>query len=117
MALVLGVIASSMASGEILKVLGSISIKTGIAPTYFMASAVAINVNALVMTSSPAPIPSAIKAKCNASVPEATPMACLTPRYAAASFSKDCTLGPNIKAQFSIVSAKPRSTSSLISTY
>ena len=79
-AFVFGVIAASIAFGQILNVRGSISTKTGMAPTYLIASAVAINVNGVVMTSSPSPMPSAINAKCRASVPEATPIACLTPK-------------------------------------
>jgi len=48
---------TSKEAGSRLKVLGSISTKTGLAPTAAIASAVAKKVNAVVMTSSPAPIP------------------------------------------------------------
>ena len=47
---------------------------TGRAPARAMVPAVAKNVNGLVMTSSPAPISSAISASNNASVPDETPM-------------------------------------------
>jgi len=47
---------------------------TGRAPLRAIVPAVAKNVNGEVITSSPAPIPKAIKASNNASVPEETPM-------------------------------------------
>ena len=106
-----------MVSAVILNVFSSISTNTGVAPTYLIASAVAIKVKALVITSSPFVIPSASRARCKASVPDAQPIACLTPRYSAASFSNACTLGPKIKEQLAIVSAIPCSISSLISAY
>ena len=59
----------------ILKVLGSISTKTGFAPTVLITSAVAIKVKGVVITSSPGPIPSALKDNQSASVPELTPIA------------------------------------------
>jgi len=43
-----------------------------------MASAVAMNVNGVVITSSPAPMPHASKARNSAAVPESTPTACST---------------------------------------
>ncbi len=52
------------------------------APERWMAPAVAKNVYAGHTTSSPAPTPSAISATSSASVPEETPSACRTPRYA-----------------------------------
>ena len=63
-------IAASIFAGSILNVSGSISAKTGCAPTIPIASVVATNVNAVVITSSPAPISNALNAKCSASVPE-----------------------------------------------
>ena len=62
-----------------LKVSGSISTKTGVAPTSLMASAVAIKVKGDVKTASPGPMPLAIRAMSRASVPEAQATACLTP--------------------------------------
>jgi hypothetical protein len=55
------------------------STKTGVAPTRAMQPAVAKNVNGVVMTSSPWPMPSAISATINASVPLETPIAFSTP--------------------------------------
>ena len=49
------------------------------APVIQMASAVAKKVLALVMHSSPLPMPSAMSASQMASVPLPTPMACLVP--------------------------------------
>ena len=48
---------SSTNFGEILKVSISISINKGVAPTNFIASAVAINVKGVVITTSPSPMP------------------------------------------------------------
>ena len=56
---------------------GSISIKTGRAPSSEIGSVVATNVWVVVMTSSPAPTPSAMSARCSAAVPESSPIACL----------------------------------------
>ncbi len=58
-----------------------------VAPASSMAATVATAVWAVVMTSSPAPIPSARRAMTSASVPLATPTACPTPIYAANSLS------------------------------
>ena len=54
------------------------STRTGLAPAYEMASAVAMNVLATVITSSPAPMPRARRIRWRASVPEPTPTACGT---------------------------------------
>ena len=53
------------------RVAGSTSTKTGLAPTASIASAVAAKVIATVITSSPGLMPSAIRARRSASVPEA----------------------------------------------
>ena len=95
-AFVLGVIAASIFAGSILKVSGSISAKTGVAPTIPIASVVATKVNAVVITSSPFPISKALKAKCSASVPEFKPIAYLAPVYSANSFSKAFVLLPKM---------------------
>jgi transcriptional regulator with XRE-family HTH domain len=50
--------------------------------------------NGVVITSSPAPIPSDLKPITSASVPELTAIACLTPKYAATSCSNCLTSGP-----------------------
>ena len=58
-----------------MKVFKSISANTGFAPVYTIEFPLAIKVNGVVITSSPAPIPQASNATCNAAVPElvATP--------------------------------------------
>ena len=59
----------------------SISVNTGVAPTIPIASAVATKVNAEVITSSPAPMSKALRARCRASVPEFKPRAYLESVY------------------------------------
>ena len=61
-----------------LNVTGSMSTNTGVAPSRLTQPAVAKNENVGVMTSSPGPMPSAISATSNASVPDDTAMACST---------------------------------------
>ena len=95
-AFVLAVIFASIFSGSILYVSFSISANTGTAPIIAMASAVAKNVNGVVMTSSPGATPNAFSAITSASVPLFTATACLTPIYAAKSFSKSATASPPI---------------------
>jgi len=56
------------------------STSTGVAPAYQIAWAVAMNVFAGRMTSSPAPMPSPRRIRCRASAPLATPMQWRTPR-------------------------------------
>ena len=60
-ALVFGVIAASIMSGQMHLVFGQQSTNTAVAPAIQMASAVAKNVFGCVITSSPGPIPSAIR--------------------------------------------------------
>ena len=79
-AFVRAVIARATSAGSRFSVAGLMSAKTGVAPRRAIASAVAKNVNAGQITSSPAPIPSASSASTSASVPLATPIACWTPR-------------------------------------
>ena len=89
------------------------SAKTGNAPTRLTASAVAKKVNDGQITSSPAPISSASRARTIASVPLATPSACATPRYSAASRSKASTFAPRMNCPRSRTSSNsPRSSSS-----
>ena len=68
------------------------------APTSPIASAVATNVNAVVITSSPRPIcfSKALNAICKASVPDARPTALSVPQYSAISFSKAVTFFPQV---------------------
>ena len=94
MALVRGVIAAAMAETSMLNVAGSISTRTGRAPSLTMAPAVAKNEYVVVMTSSPGEIPSAISASRTASVPEDTATACSTPISAASSSSSAVISGP-----------------------
>ncbi len=90
--------AASINSGFRFSVAGSMSTNTGFAPTMLMLSAVAKKVNGVVITSSPGPMPRARRAITSASVPLFTPMACLTPRYAATSCSNRWTSSPMMKS-------------------
>jgi hypothetical protein len=56
------------------------STNTGVAPAYWIAAAVATNVNGTVTTSSPAPMPAASSARCSALVPELTATASAAPQ-------------------------------------
>ena len=96
MALVLSVRAAATAAGSMLKVTGSMSTNTGRAPVRQMVPAVAKNVYAGQITSSPAPTSRAMSATSRASVPELTPMAWSTPMYCAHSASSPCTSGPRM---------------------
>ena len=57
------------------------SANTGIPPQYNMQLALAAKVIAVVITSSPGPIPAAIHAQCKAAVQLLTATACLAPVY------------------------------------
>ena len=70
------------------------SANTGVAPARQMTSTVATNVNGVVMTSSPGPMPSARSASSRASVPELTPRPYFAPQSAAICFSSSATLSP-----------------------
>ena len=93
-ALVFSVIASSIFEGSSVKVSGSMSTNTGFAPVYKMELPVAANVNGVVITSSPSPIPAAKRATCNAEVPELVAIPYFAPTYFANSSSNSITLGP-----------------------
>src|SRR5574341_320161 len=82
-----------------------------------MASAVAIKVNGVVMTSSPLPTPAARRARCKASVPEATPTACPTPWYDATPCSSALPWGPRMNAVLLMTPRTALSISSLIASY
>src|SRR5262249_20803425 len=84
----------------------SMSANTGVAPTRAIASAVAKNVKAGQITSSPDPMPSASSTSTMASVPFATPIDCRVPRYAAASCSNPSTSGPKMNRPVSSVRSK-----------
>src|SRR4051794_9034159 len=81
------------------------SAKTGVAPRRAIDSAVAKNVNAGQITSSPGPMPSASSTSTIASVPLPTPIVSGTPRYSAASRSNALTFGPRMNAPDSGISA------------
>src|SRR2546429_3610605 len=74
-----------------LNVRGSISAKTGFAPTLAMDPADATNVNGVVITSSERPISRASNAKMSASEPDAQLMQYLQPETVPTSFSKAST--------------------------
>src|SRR5689334_7615912 len=77
-----------------LKLTGLTSTKTGVAPTYRMEFAVAINERLGHNTSSPSPMLAPIKARCRAVVHDETATACLAPTKAAKRFSNSATRGP-----------------------
>ena len=80
-----------------LKLTGSISVKTGVAFNRDTTPAVAKKEYVGTMTSSPGSKSIAINAKRSASVPEETPIACLHLRYSQNSFSIFSTSGPRMK--------------------
>jgi hypothetical protein len=75
-----GVMRAATLAGSRLKLSGSMSANTGVAPTMEIASAEAKKVNGVVITSSPGPMSSARNASTSASVPLATPVAWSAPR-------------------------------------
>ena len=75
-----GVIFSSIFAGSMLNVAGSMSTKTGVAPTRAIAPTVAKKVNGVVMTSSPALMPETISEMMSASDPLVTPTANRVPQ-------------------------------------
>src|SRR5665213_341091 len=88
--------AARVAVGEMLKVRGSMSAKTGVAPQRRMELTEAKKVKGVVTTTSPGPMSRAAIASQRASVPLAQPTANGTPQAAAAAFSKLATSGPRI---------------------
>ena len=93
---------------------GSISTNTGLALRRAMLPAVATKVNGVVTTSSPLPIPVAIRASNSASDPDAQPMAKLLPMNWATSASSFSTSGPMMKCWLSSTAVTAAKTSSLI---
>src|SRR5690606_39205416 len=87
------------------------------APRRATTPAVAKNVNGVVITSSPGPMPSAINATSSASVPDETPIPCAHREYAATSASSRSTWGPSTKCCDSHTSAMTASTSVRIAAY
>jgi hypothetical protein len=93
-AAVFGVIAASTRPGSIVHVPGVTSTNTGRAPAAMGAYAVAENVNAGRMTSSPQPMPRAFSATSMVTVPLDMSTPCLAPWYAANRSSNSAALGP-----------------------
>src|SRR5688572_6222497 len=83
-----------MDSTLMLQVCGSISTKCGVAPAWIIASTVAANVLATVMTMSSLPTLAAISANLKASVPLLTPTQCAALENLANSCSNCSTSGP-----------------------
>ena len=97
MARVFEVMRRTMSPVSMLYVFGSISQKTGFAPTYKMVLPEATNVNGEVMTSSPAFIPAAMSERCSPAVPLDTAHAYFTPSFFANAFSNRSIKGPILK--------------------
>ena len=108
-AFVLGV--TRMRSGSTFIVDGSTSTSTGRAPTSATTFAVAGNVYAGTITSSPGPIPSASAARCSAAVPDDTATACSTSHARATSASSSATFGPIVSCPVPSTSATSASSS------
>ncbi|KYC49808.1 MAG: hypothetical protein AMQ22_01571 [Candidatus Methanofastidiosum methylothiophilum] len=95
------VILSSIKEGSKLKECGPISTKTGLAPVKRTELAVATNVNDVVITSFPFPMPFERRATCKAVVPLEVEIAYSVPIYSANCFSNsstffDCAIFPLI---------------------
>ena len=97
-AFVRSVIARSTSAGSRFSVTGSMSAKTGVAPRRAIDSAVAKNVNAGQITSSPGPISSASSASTSASVPFATPIVSLDAEVLGRLALERLDLGPEDEA-------------------
>src|SRR5256885_6426259 len=69
------------------------------------------------MTSSPAPMFSAIRQASSASLPDETPTACWLPQYSAIACSHCSTFGPRMKCCDASTSRTAASTSALIARY
>ena len=89
------------------------STKIGVAPTWDMASVVAMKVLGTVTTASPGPTPAAMRAKRRASVPEPTPMQYRLSQKAANSSSKPATWGPPMNMPAAMASVTAGTTSDL----
>src|SRR5207342_2484102 len=95
----------------------SMSAKTGVAPVYRTAFAVATNVRDGTMASSPGPRPAARQIRWSAAVPLATAIAWVEPKYSANRFSSSSVRGPMLSqperyvSDTAAISASPISTS------
>src|SRR3954453_1000274 len=81
------------------------SAKTGVAPQCTITFAVAGQVSAVVITSSPGRTPTASSARWSAAVPDATASTCFASRYSAARRSSSAARGPVVSQPERIVSA------------
>ena len=70
------------------------SANTGSAPVYTIEFPLAMNVNGVVITSSPSPMPHASNAVCKAAVPEFTAIPYSAPTHSANFSSNSATFGP-----------------------
>src|SRR5689334_2856116 len=91
--------APAMPLASMLKVTGSTSTNTGVAPTSTGTSAVAQKVKDGQITASPGQMPIALSSSTSASVPLAQLTTCLAPQNAASSASKARTSGPMLNWQ------------------
>ena len=89
-----GVTAAATAAGSTRNVSGSTSTSTARAPQSSTTFAVAGNVYAGTMTSSPGPISSASSARWSAAVPDDTTAACAVPTASASASSNSATFAP-----------------------
>ena len=105
------------AEGDKLNEPGSMSQNAGRAPVRAIVPAVAKKVNGDVITSSPAPMPSAMRASSSASVPEDTPTACAAPQYSAISVSNARTFSPRMKCWLSHTLSMAASTAARSGAY
>src|SRR5882724_3645539 len=114
MARVLGVILASTCLRSILRVRGSISTKTGFAPTARMTLLVATQESGVVMTSCPGPIPAIRSAISIVQVPELKARTGRPPQYSESLASNSFTLGPEVSHPDRSTSATPAIVSSSI---
>src|SRR4051812_34268965 len=93
------------------------STNTGLAPSREMQPAEAKNVNGLVITSSPGPMPNAMRLQSKASVPLETPIPYLQFDREATAASNSATLGPPIQTCESRTAVTACRISALIGAY
>ena len=102
-ALMRAVMASRSRPGHRFQVSASLSMKTGVAPTYRIGLAVATNVNEEHSTSSPTPTPSSTSPRCSAAVPDTSATPCAAPVAAQMSASNPVMFGPVGATQLSSI--------------
>ena len=94
----------------------AISAKTGVAPAYRTAFAVATKVSDGTITSSPGPRPAARHIRCRAAVPLETAQACGTPTYSANAASNSDVRGPMLSQPERYVAATDSMSASVTRT-